>query len=204
MTRHSFLPSARTLIRHLALVASAALPLMLAPTPAPAYSYATARAEPFLEGREALFQAAESGFWMAAKIAYKSMEPEVVYLDENEAPGLKAEFDTAMAAKDPAALRQVFNHAASVEIIRRLAAANENIATYDTAKLMVVAANNFFTAVAGDLDPSIREEISQQMVVALDAIGNPGVLGVGRRDADPAALAGAHAAIAAALDLAAK
>lgn len=182
----------------------AALPAALPLTPAMAYSYATARVEPLLQGREALFQAAESGFWMAVKITYQSMEPEVIYLDENDAPGIKAEFESALSAKDPEALRLVFNHAASVEILRRLTAAQDNIATYETAKLLVVAANNFFTAVAGDLDPAAREEISQHMVVALDAIGNPGVLGVGRRDPDPAALAGAHAAIAAALDLAAK
>lgn len=195
MTRHAF-PLCALLL--------AAIPATLPPTPALAYSYATAKVEPLLEGREALFQAAESGFWMAVKIAYQSMEPEVIYLDENEAPGIKAEFDTALTAKDPEALRVVFNHAASVEILRRLTAAQDNIATYDTAKLMVVAANNFFTAVSGDLAPAAREQISQQMVVALDAIGNPGVLGVGRRDPDATALAGAHAAIAAALGLAAK
>lgn len=195
MTRHS-LPLCTLLL-------TASLPA-LTPAPALAYSYAVAQVEPLLEGREAMFQAAQGGFWMAVRIAYKSMEPEVIYLDENEAPGLKADFDSAIATKDPAALREVFNHAAHVEIIRRLSAAQDNITTYDTAKLMVVAANNFFTSVAGDLEPGVREEIAAQMVVALDAIGNPGVLGMGQRDPNPEALARAHAAISAALDLAAQ
>lgn len=168
-------------------------------TPTHAYSYAVEAAEPLLDGRETLFQAADSGFWMAAKITLNAMRAEIEYLDENEDLGLTARFDAAVTAKDATALRAAFNRAAADEIIRRLNGARDNIDDYAAAKLLVVAANRFYTAVAADLDPKASQIIAAQMIVAIDAVGNPGLLGVGSRPADPAAFDASRAAITSAL-----
>lgn len=167
--------------------------------PARAYTYAPIETEPLLDGREAMFQAAETGFWMAVQMTMESMRPEIEYLDENEDPGITDAFDEAIADRDAEALRAAFIRAAADEINRRLSAARDNIEEYQTAKLLVVAANSFYTAVAADLGPETSAVLAEQLPLALDAIGNPGALGVGRTDPDPAALDAARAAIAEAL-----
>lgn len=171
----------------------------LTATPTHAYSYAVEATEPLLEGRETLFQAADSGFWMAAKISLNAMRAEIDYLDKNEDPGLAARFDAAITSKDASALRTAFNRAAADEIIRRLSGASDNINDYAAAKLLVVAANRFYTAIAADLDPKTSQTIAAQMLVAIDAVGNPGLLGVGRKPADPAIFDASLAAISSAL-----
>lgn len=172
---------------------------LLCTEPARAYSYAVEAAEPLLDGREAMFQAAESGFWMPVRLIFDVMRPEIEYLDQNEDPGLLNRFEAAVAARDAAALRMAFDQAAADEIIRRLNGARQNLDNYQTAKLLVVAANRFYTAVAANLDPDSSRIIAGQMLVAIDAVGNPGILGIGSRPADPAAFDLARTAIAAAL-----
>lgn len=189
----------RIILRLFYTLSLAAFGATLPATPTQAYSYAVEATEPLLEGRETLFQAADSGFWMAAKISLNAMSAEIDYLDENEDPGLAARFDAAVTSKDAIALRAAFNRAAAAEIIRRLNGARDNITDYAAAKLLVVAANRFYTAVAADLDPAASQTIAAQMLVAIDAIGNPGLLGVGRKSADPAAFDASRTAISAAL-----
>ena len=182
----------------IAAAALAGLPL-LSTAPARAYSYAAAGAEPLLDGREALFAAVTAGNWDGAKTALASMQAELDYLDQNEDKGVTAAFDTALAAKDPKAIMAAFDRAADDEIVRRLNGARDNLTDYQSAKVLVVKAQRFYTAVAGDLPPETGKTISDALGQALDAIGNPGVFGVGARPADPAAYATARAAILKAL-----
>ncbi len=183
----------------IAAAALAGLPL-LSTAPARAYSYAAAGAEPLLDGREALFAAVTAGNWDGAKTALAGMQAELDYLDQNEDKGVnQAALPTALTAKDPKAIMAAFDRAAGDEIARRLNGARDNLTDYQSAKVLVVKAQRFYTAVAGDLPPETGKTISDALGQALDAIGNPGVFGVGARPADPAAYATARAAILKAL-----
>jgi hypothetical protein len=167
--------------------------------PAFAYSYAAAGAEPLIDGRDALFAAAAKGDWAAAATALTAMQPDLDYLEQNEDPGIGKAFSDAMAAKDAEALQAAFVRAAGAEIVRRLNGARDNLADYQTAKVLVVKAQRFYTAVAADLAPDASAVIADGLKRALYAIGNPGVFGVGARKADPAAFAKARADVFAAL-----
>lgn len=149
-------------------------------SPLLAYSYAVEREEPLLDGREAMFQAAASGFWMAARMAYDSMRADVDDLNATVASGLAEEFTTALSQKDAEALRSAFVRAASHEILRRLAETEARFYDYETAKLSLAAANRFYLAVAADLAPDQARIIAEQMPRALDSLGNPGLLGAAR------------------------
>lgn len=168
------------------------------PRVAHAYSYAVARNEPLLDGREALFQAAESGFWTAARITLQSMQDDIDRVEQTS-PGVSDAFDIAVTAKDAAALRAAFLRVARAEIIRRLDIARDSVFNYEVAKLEVAGANRFYIAVAADLDPVVSKIVARQMQVALDAIGTPGVLGVGFVPANREAFDAARQAIADAL-----
>lgn len=169
--------------------------------PVYAYSYAASGAEPLIDGREALFAAAASGDWAKAGAALEAMKPDLDYLDGHEVPGIETAFDAAVAAKDAAALKAAFVRAATGEIERRINGARDNINDYQTAKVLVVKAQRFYTAVAADLAPDASKMLAAALSRALDAIGNPGVFGVGARKPDSAAYAAARADIFKALGL---
>ncbi|MCB8838184.1 hypothetical protein [Aurantimonas sp. VKM B-3413] len=167
---------------------------------AEAYSYAAAGAEPLLDGREALMSAAAKGDWDAAQAALDGMKADLTYLDENDDPGIAKVFADALAEKDAGALHQALMRAYADEIERRLAGAKDNLKDYQTSKVLVVKAQRFYQAMAPDLPEDKRKTIEDGLKQALDAIGNPGVFGVGASDPDPAAFAAAHANVVAALD----
>jgi hypothetical protein len=167
-------------------------PALFAPGAALAYSYSAAGAEPLLDGREALLGAVGKGDWTAAAAALKPLQSELAYLDQNEDKGVAAAFAQAVAGKDAQAARKALLRASIDEIQRRLTGARENIKDYQTAKILVVKAQRFYTAIAGDLPPDRRPAIEDGLRRALDAVGNPGVFGVGARPVDPAAYDKAH------------
>jgi len=170
-------------------------PALVGTAPAHAYSYAAAGAEPLLDGREALFAAVSAGNWTDAQKAVDALKPELDYLDGHEDPGISKVFADALAAKDPKSVSAAFVRAASAEIQRRINGARDNLSDYQTAKVLVVKAQRFYTAIAGDLPPDASEAVADGLQHALDAVGNPGVFGVGARPADPAAFAAARIAV---------
>ena len=155
-----------------------------APGAAFAYSYSAAGTEPLLDGREALLGAVDKGDWGAAQRALSSLQPELSYLDQNEDKGVDAAFSTAVAAKDPQGVRKSLLRASIDEILRRLKGARENIKNYQAAKVLVVRAQRFYTAISGDLPPDRRQPVEDGLRRALDSLGNPGIFGVGARPAD--------------------
>lgn len=180
------------------------LVLMLVPAVAQAYSYAAAGKEPLIDGREALLGAVAAGDWAKADQVLDGqgvdgLKDEFGYLDQHEDPGVTAALKAAVAAKDAQALTAALRRAFADEIGRRLDGAAQNLKDYQTAKVLVVKAKRFLDAIAGDLAPDARKAADAAMSRAIAAIGNPGVFGVGRRPADPAALAEARKAVLAAL-----
>lgn len=184
------------------LLLAALLATGLPPGRVAAYSYAASGQEPLLDGRAALFRAVQAGDWPAAEAALAAMKPDLAYLDAHEDKGALAAFTDALAAKDAKAVAAAFTRAAADEIRRRLDGARDNLANYQAAKLLVVTANRFFTAIEGDLPPEAAARVRPAMQQAIDAVGNPGVFGVGARPADPQAFDAARATIEKALGLA--
>lgn len=183
------------------LLALTALAAGLVPGRAPAYSYVAVGKEPLLLGREALFAAVLAGDWPAAAAAFEGMRSDVAYLDANDDPGLLAAFTDALAAHDAAAVTAAFQRAAKDEVARRLNGARDNFGNYQIAKALVVTANSFFVAIEADLPPDVAEHVRAEMKHAIDAVGNPGVFGVGTLPADPQDFAEARAAILEALGM---
>jgi hypothetical protein len=121
------------------------------------------------------------------------------HLDAHEDPGISQAFAKALAEKDPAQVQKGFVRAASAEIERRITGARDNLKNYQAAKVLVVKAKRFCTAIAGDLPPEASAAIADALPKALDAVGNAGVFGVGARKPDPTAFAAARAGILKAL-----
>lgn len=185
---------------------TAAVALLLAgatiaglPRPAAAYSYAAAGKEPMLDGREAILSALQKGDWESVGQTVAGLQDEIAYLDANEARGIKAEFDKAVADRNADEMNAVLRRAFVAEIERRLNGAKANLKDYQTAKVLVVKAKLFFDAFSGDLDPAKRKTADAGLSQALEAIGNPGIFGAGSKPANPEAFQAAEDSILTAL-----
>ncbi|HEH9398875.1 TPA: hypothetical protein SIA35_000839 [Aeromonas sobria] len=164
---------------------------------AQAYSYAAAGKEPLIDAREALLSAATDGKDASATLS--EIADELTYLEQHHKVELQAPLAAAIKAKDAAATAALLNRAYKAEIERRLEGASQNLADYQTAKVLVVKSKRFLDLILPSLSEGDRKAAEQALAKVLDAIGNPGVFGVGAKPADATAFAEAEKALMAVL-----
>ncbi|WP_413165952.1 hypothetical protein [Aeromonas salmonicida] len=164
---------------------------------AQAYSYAAAGKEPLIDAREALLTAATDGKDASATLS--EIADELTYLEQHHKVDLQAPLATAIKAKDAAATSALLNRAYKAEIERRLEGASQNLGDYQTAKVLVVKSKRFLDLILPSLSEGDRKAAEQGLAKVLDAIGNPGVFGVGAKPADATAFAEAEKALMAVL-----
>lgn len=172
--------------------------------PVDAYSYASPTSNPLIANRAAFLKAVSQSDWGIVATSYGTMKSEIVLLEKGDGTfegdaGLEAAFSTAISNKDSDAIKAALHRANVDDILRRLDGAEKNLKTFQTAKALVVAAQAFVTAMAGDLPPSTLKTVNAEMQKALDAVGQPGVFGYGAVPMDATAFATAHKAIVSAL-----
>ena len=188
----------RMTIRH-GLIALALLtgPLLTLSGQAQAYSYAAAGKEPLIDAREALLGAASEG--KDASTTLSEIADELTYLEEHHKVTLQAPLAAAIKGKDAAATAALLNRAYKAEIERRLEGAGQNLGDYQTAKVLVVKSKRFLDLILPSLGEGDRKAAEQALARVLDAIGNPGVFGVGAKPADATSFAEAEKALMAVL-----
>ena len=164
---------------------------------AQAYSYAAAGKEPLIDAREQLLTAASEGQDGSAILA--SLAEELDYLEQHHKVQLQTPLAEAIKGKDVEATAALLNRAYKAEIERRLEGASQNLGDYQTAKVLVVKSKRFLDLILPSLGEGDRKAAEQALARVLDAIGNPGVFGVGAKPADAAAFAEAEKALMAVL-----
>lgn len=164
---------------------------------AQAYSYAAAGKEPLIDAREQLLTAASEG--QDASETLKGLADELGYLEQHHKVELQAPLAVAIRSKDAAATAALLNRAYKAEIERRLDGAKQNLGDYQTAKVLVVKSKRFLDVILPSLSEGDRQAADQALAKVLDAIGNPGVFGVGAKPADATAFAEAEKALMAVL-----
>ncbi|RSM28481.1 hypothetical protein C5B78_08505 [Aeromonas salmonicida] len=164
---------------------------------AQAYSYAAAGKEPLIDAREALLGAATDGKDASATLS--EIADELTYLEDHHKVALQAPLAAAIKGKDAAATAALLNRAYKAEIERRLEGASQNLGDYQTAKVLVVKSKRFLDLILTSLSEGDRKAAEQALAKVLDAIGNPGVFGVGAKPADATAFAEAEKALMAVL-----
>ncbi|MGY3856316.1 hypothetical protein [Aeromonas intestinalis] len=160
---------------------------------AQAYSYAAAGKEPLIDAREQLLTAASEGQDASAVLA--GLSEELGYLEQHHKVVLQAPLAEAIKAKDVAATQTLLNRAYKAEIERRLEGAGQNLGDYQTAKVLVVKSKRFLDLILPALSETDRKAADGALAKVLEAIGNPGVFGVGAKTADPEAFKAAEQAL---------
>lgn len=158
-----------------------------------AYSYAAAGKEPLIDAREALLGAATDGKDASATLS--EIADELTYLEQHHKVELQAPLAAAIKAQDASATAALLNRAYKAEIERRLEGASQNLGDYQTAKVLVVKSKRFLDLILPSLSEGDRKAAEQALAKVLDAIGNPGVFGVGAKPADATAFSDAEKAL---------
>lgn len=159
------------------------LMLFMAPTQAAAYSYGDANAEEVAETFKlvAASLAESSPNWKAAEEAYKVRRSEISsHFGEEVALTL----DNNFQAKDVKLVLANFKAVLVMNLDRRFTYAKDIVADYTQSKLLLAKARATFETLEPYMNLSVGE-IKKAFDEALVALGNPGLFGVGKKEAQP-------------------
>lgn len=184
-------------------VLALALALVLAVGgPAWAYSYGAVEKEAIVEAYTAAAAALgkQPPAWAEAEAAFAPVAAEV----EKDAGGPQAvaAWRAAVQARDSQLAIRVLRGVVYENLLRRLRYARDNLGDYARAKALMTKATVTYEAlspVVAGADAQLDLTVRRRLDDAQAALGNPGVLGVGIKPADPQAFDAAVAAVRAAL-----
>ncbi|MFC5703956.1 hypothetical protein ACFPVX_21925 [Cohnella faecalis] len=155
----------------------------LAPAQVSAYSYGDANTEDVAE----TFKLIESSLggasadWSAAAAALQTRRSEI---KSHFGEAVAVTLDKNAEAKDAKLLIANFKAVLVMNLDRRFTYAKKDLGDYAGAKLLLAKAKATYDVLAPYLS-SGTDEINQAFDDALEALGNPGLFGVGKKEADP-------------------
>ncbi len=158
--------------------------LTASPLQAFGYSYGDPGEEQLAEAYKELEKYAEQGNWDEARKVYESYQKEFdLYFTKT-----KPFIEQALEEEDKELLLESYQAALRLNIERRLHFAQEKFEDYGEAKLLLAKARGTFNV----LEPVVVEREGQKTADAvykhfdnaLEALGNPGLFGIGNADSD--------------------
>ncbi|MDQ0891710.1 hypothetical protein QFZ81_006798 [Paenibacillus sp. V4I9] len=157
--------------------------LIILPSSALAYSYGDANTEDVAETFKLVQSSIGDGAndWNAAEGAYKERRAELV---SHFGEGIGATLDANFQAKDSKLVIANFKAVLVMNLDRRFTYATKGIDDYAESKLLLAKAKATFDT----LEPYVgagTSEINKAFQAALEALGNPGLFGVGKKDVQP-------------------
>jgi|GEM_PF-744694 len=161
--------------------------LGLVPGTAGAYSYGNANTEDLAESFKVVAAklAVEPSDWKAARAAYEERRAEIkLHFGEGVVQELTAAFD----AQDRDRVMSGLLATLVLNIDRRFSHVRENFAEYNQAKLLLAKSRATFETLkpylAGKLADAQIKQLDADYESALDALGNPGLFGAGKKEPD--------------------
>ncbi|BBI31342.1 hypothetical protein [Cohnella abietis] len=157
--------------------------LWVAPVQVSAYSYGDANTEDIAETFK-LIEASLSGAspnWKTVREAYKTRRSEI---KSHFGEAVAITLDKNIEAKEAELLTANFKAVLVLNLDRRFTYASKDVKDYAGAKLLLAKAKATFDTLAPYIS-SGTDEINKAFDDALDALGNPGLFGVGKKEVDP-------------------
>ena len=127
-----------------------------------------------------IYSAAKSGNF---EKAYKAIEKEkklYKYFEKTDKKPLYQALLDASLAKDSTKIKALLDHSLVLEIKELLGQVEENFSKYQKSRLLLIKAKKHLKVLTKD------RQAMKIMKTILKSIGNPGLMGVGQRDADKA------------------
>lgn len=157
--------------------------LIILPASAMAYSYGDANTEDVAETFKLIQSSVGNGGsdWGAAEGAYKERRAELV---AHFGEGVGTTLDANFKAKDSKLVISNFKAVLVMNLDRRFTYALQGIDDYAGAKLLLAKAKATYDALEPYME-SGNAEINKAFDAALEALGNPGLFGVGKKPVQP-------------------
>ena len=157
--------------------------LIILPSSALAYSYGDANTEDVAETFKLVQASVGDGAndWGAAEGAYKERRAELV---SHFGEGIAATLDANFQAKDSKAVIANFKAVLVMNLDRRFTYALKGLDDYAESKLLLAKAKATYDTLRA-LYGGGSSEIDKAFDAALDALGNPGLFGVGKKPVQP-------------------
>ncbi|MDQ0918338.1 hypothetical protein [Paenibacillus sp. V4I5] len=157
--------------------------LIILPSSALAYSYGDANTEDVAETFKLVQSSIGDGAndWNAAEGAYKERRAELV---SHFGEGIGATLDANFQAKDSKLVIANFKAVLVMNLDRRFTYAAKGIDDYAESKLLLAKAKATFDTLAPYVGAG-TSEMNKAFDAALEALGNPGLFGVGKKDVQP-------------------
>lgn len=149
-----------------------------------AYSYAAAGKEPTIEAKEAILKAVNADDFDGAKTIFLKYEKNYQYLNDEFNSKLFVSLKNSIEKKNKKLVSKSLDLTIAAEIQRRLDGGLKNIKQFNVAKVMLAKANKFYKLLAVSLDDVTNKKLNNAIKKCVEAIGNPGLFGVGARPAD--------------------
>ncbi|KRE51358.1 hypothetical protein [Paenibacillus sp. Soil724D2] len=157
--------------------------LIILPSSALAYSYGDANTEAVAETFKLVQTSVGDGAnnWGAAESAYKEIRAELV---SHFGDGIAATLDANFQAKDSKEVIANFKAVLVMNLDRRFTYATKGLDDYAESKLLLAKAKATFDTLELYVGAG-SSEINKAFEAALEALGNPGLFGVGKKDVQP-------------------
>lgn len=158
--------------------------LLLLPQLGFAYSYAAAGKEPLIEARATIVTALQKNDYASIATALDKVREEITHIQDEVGLILLPQIDKAITEKNSKNVLFQLNRIMASEINRRLKASSDNINNYQAAKVLVIKSKHFLDLLLPELNAIQRKKADDSIRLCLEAIGNPGVFGVGQKPAN--------------------
>ncbi|MBW7476878.1 LPXTG cell wall anchor domain-containing protein [Paenibacillus oenotherae] len=158
-----------------------ALLIWMSPAQALAYSYGDANTEDVAETFKVIVSAVNENDWTAAEEAYKVRRSEI---KSHFGEAVALTLDKNMEEKASKLLIANYKAVLVMNLDRRFTYAQKDLSDYAGTKLLLAKAKATFDTLSPYIS-SGTDQINQAFEEALEALGNPGLFGVGKKDADP-------------------
>ncbi|MBO8171437.1 MAG: hypothetical protein H0Z33_06025 [Bacillaceae bacterium] len=152
-----------------------------------AYSYGDPSEELVAEVYKVMAEELEkaSPDFEAAEEAFRTVEEEVQL---HMGSDWVEQVNQGLADEDKALTLQTMQKILVLNIARRLENVETNFEDYNTSRILLAKAYSTYEALSLDVreqDKALDEEIRKKFDLALEALGNPGLFGVGQKESDP-------------------
>lgn len=149
-----------------------------------AYSYAAAGKEKTIDYREAILKYVNNNDYINAKKEFEKAAKNYAYLSGIHDTNLLPSLGKAIDEKKPQEINRWLNISIAAEINRRLDGGLVNIKTYNVSKVMLAKASKFYKLLEPALNKEQKDKLSLAIKNCIQAIGNPGLFGVGAKPAN--------------------
>ncbi len=140
--------------------------------------------EPTADAKEQIIKDLNDNNFNEALKVFKEHEKNYKYLTKNFIPSLYSGLKAGLKNKNKKQVIKYLELSIAAEVQRKINEGLQNIKDYNVAKVIVLNAKKFYNLLSFSLDKQTNKKLKSAVQKCIEAIGNPGLFGVGKKPAN--------------------